>query len=82
MSPKSEAVVLIQKRLWDEATFGAVKGNRTAVVDLNRVDAVARPNCPVYLHVRTCLIIRRRVVAVRVCIITLNGKLTNWCVNQ
>jgi hypothetical protein len=71
MCPRSETTALVQKRLWVEGILGAVEGNGRPVVNLNRVGAVVRPDRPVDFDVGTCLVIRERVLAKCVRIITL-----------
>jgi len=71
MCPRNEITALVQERLCVEGILGAVEDNGIAIVDLNCVGTVVRPNCSIDFHVRTCLVIRKRVLAKRVCTITL-----------
>ena len=54
-----------------EGILGAVEGNGIATVDLNCVGTVVGPNRSIDFHVRTCLVIRQRVLAKHVYTITL-----------
>ena len=71
MCPRGETIILIQKCLQNDVSFGAVQGNGVAVIDLNCVDTVHWPNSPIYLHIRTCSTIRERAIVRCICIITL-----------